>query len=157
MATRKHAAKKTISKTIKSDSRTELASKAVSAIMAAITQSKNGLSSNVTDPKMTINVHIGDIILLGFDEAIDAEEWGMRENNTEIISDMAGKEKARQSANTDALTDENRKISRSIKLKKGSLELIANENSNPAKKSSRAKRLIKKASATKRPSRRKAS
>ena len=154
MATKKHAPKKTISKTIKSDSRTELASKAVSAITAAITQSKNGLSSNVTDPKMTINVHIGDIILLGFDEAIDAEEWGMRENNTEIIGDMAGKEKSGQSSEADASASENRKISRSIKLKKGSLELVANENSVPSKKSSRAKQIVKKTGIIKRTSRR---
>ena len=154
MAAMKHAVKKTISKTIKGDSRTELATKAVSAITAAIAQSKKGIGSNISDPNMTINVHIGDIILLGFDEAIDAEEWGMRENNTEIIGDMAGKEKSGQSSEADASASENRKISRSIKLKKGSLELVANENSVPSKKSSRAKQIVKKTGIIKRTSRR---
>lgn len=135
MATARKAAKRTVSKTTKGDNRTDLAAKAATAITSAIAQSKKGLGSKANDPKMTIHVHIGDVIMMGFDEAVDAEEWGMRENNTEIIGGKAKKSRANQGLDADALADKNRKISRSIKFKKGSLELNANEDSEPARKS----------------------
>lgn len=139
MATARKAAKRTVSKTAKSDARTDLAAKAAGAITAAIAQSKKGMGSKGGEAKMTVHVHIGDVIMMGFDEAVDAEEWGMRENNTEIIGGKAAKGKAAQGLDADALADKNRKISRSIKFKKGSLELNATENSEPAKKRVSAK------------------
>ena len=140
MATARKAAKRTVSKTTEGDNRTDLAAKAATAITAAIAQSKKGLGSKASDPKMTIHVHIGDVIMMGFDEAVDAEEWGMRENNTEIVGGKAKKGRANQGLDADALADKNRKISRSIKFKKGALELNANENSEPARKKVPAKR-----------------
>jgi len=110
---------------------------------------------------MTVHVHIGDVIMMGFDEAVDAEEWGMRENNTEIIGGKGAKGRSSQGLDADALAEKNRKISRSIKFKKGSLELNASENSEPAKKristkkpaSKKTKRVAIKRKTTKRPSR----
>jgi len=155
MATARKAAKKTISKTAKTDQRADLAAKTASVITAAIAQTNKTWSGKTSDGKVTVHVHIGDVIMLGFDEAIDAEEWGMRENNTEITNGRSTKSKpANSKANaTAADPDANRKISRAVKLKKGSLELNAIENSEPArKKIARKKVAAKKSVSTKRTS-----
>ena len=161
MATARKAAKRTVSKTTKVDNRADLAAKAASAITAAIAQSKKGRGSKAEEAKMTVHVHIGDVIMMGFDEAVDAEEWGMRENNTEIIGGKRAKSRSSQDLDADALAEKNRKISRSIKFKKGSLELNASENSEPAKKrigtkkpaSKKTRRVATKRKTAKRPSR----
>jgi len=144
MATARKAAKKTVSKTAKTDHRADLAAKTASVITAAIAQTNKTWSGKTGDGKVTVHVHIGDVIMLGFDEAIDAEEWGMRENNTEITNGRSTKSKpANTKANaTVADPDANRKISRAVKLKKGSLELNAIENSEPARKKVAAKKSV---------------
>lgn len=89
-----------------------------------------GTKFSQTDGKVNVHIHVGDIILLGFDEAIDAEEWGVRETNTEIVSGKAGQARS-SSARDSEVKDQNRKTSRSIQVRKGELELYALENSAP--------------------------
>lgn len=36
-----------------------------------------------------IKIHVGDVFLVGFDEAIDAEEWGMTERNIQLAASVA--------------------------------------------------------------------
>lgn len=36
-----------------------------------------------------IKIHVGDVFLVGFDEAIDAEEWGMTERNVQLAASVA--------------------------------------------------------------------
>lgn len=155
MATRRTAAKRTVRKTAKSDDRADLASKAASAITDAIARSNKGKVGKGADGKITVHVHIGDVIMMGFDEAVDAEEWGMRENNTEIIGGKAAKGKAAQGLDADARAEKNRKITRKVNFRKGSLQLEATENSEPARKSSAKKRPAakKKTASRKAPSR----
>ena len=89
MRSTRTAAKRVTKKSSQSDGKTDLAIKATAAITEAISRStKAGFGKNA-DGKITVHVHIGDVIMMGFDEAIDAEEWGMRENNTEIIGGSA--------------------------------------------------------------------
>ena len=82
--------------------------------------------------------------MMGFDEAIDAEEWGMRENNTEIIGGKAPAAGVRKNSSADVDPNENKKISRSVNFKKGALELNATEHSEPAKGAAPAKKAIRK-------------
>lgn len=140
MATRRTAAKKTVRKASKTDDRADLASKAASAITEAISRSSKGKLGKGADGKITVHVHIGDVIMMGFDEAVDAEEWGMRENNTEIIGGKTAKGRKSQGLDADAQAEKNRKITRRVNFRKGSLQLEATENSEPARKSPARKR-----------------
>ena len=88
---------------------------------------------------MDVHVHVGDVVMMGFDEAVDAEEWGMRETNNEIAGGRGrGRRAARES---DPQDEKNRKVNRSIRFRKGALRLEAVERSQPARK----KKAVKKA------------
>lgn len=88
-----------------------------------------------------VHVHVGDVVMMGFDEAVDAEEWGMRETNNEFAR---GKGRgARVARESDPQDEKNRKISRSIAFRKGSLRLEAVERSQPARKKKAAKKSLK--------------
>jgi hypothetical protein len=128
-------------------SRDDIAVKTASVITDAIARSKK---FGAADGKINIHVHVGDVILIGFDEAIDAEEWGMRENNTEVIGGKARKGRPSTSTDTEGEANKDKKVSRSIQFRKGALELSAIENSEPSKPVSRRKTPTKKTAAKKR-------
>lgn len=130
-------------KTTRITPKNDQAAKTAAAISTVISQIQKSQGLKSDDGKMNINIHIGDIILIGFDEAIDAEEWGMRENNTEIIGAHSSRSKPQNRADSNAAADENRKTMRSIKFKKGALELNALENSEPAERKPSPKRPTK--------------
>lgn len=138
------AAKKVIKKTPGINRQTEnitsFATKTATSITEALT--RNG-HLNHSDGKVNIHIHVGDIILIGFDEAIDAEEWGMRENNTEITGGKAPAA-ARKNNKAEAEPNKNKKISRTVNFKKGELQLNATEHSEPLKKAAPAKRPARK-------------
>ena len=83
------------------------------------------------DGKINIHIHVGDIILIGFDEAIDAEEWGMRENNTEIIGKNGATSKGKSSTTAKAEPADHKKTARSVSFQKGDLKLNATEHAEP--------------------------
>jgi hypothetical protein len=89
-----------------------LAARAAKAVTKAISRSTKGAGKRGKDD-MDIHVHVGDVVMMGFDEAVDAEEWGARETK-------------------------GRKVRRSISLSKGKLRLQAVERSEPAKKKKKA-------------------
>lgn len=122
-------------------SREDIAAKTASVIADAIARSKK---IGAADGKINIHVHVGDVILIGFDEAIDAEEWGMRENNTEVIGGKGRTGKQLASTDSEAEANQDKKISRSIQFRKGALELSAVENSEPSHTASTKKNTIKK-------------
>jgi len=151
--TKKTSVKKTVAKNSPiPDQRTLLATNAASAITDAISRSYKASRGKGNDGKITVNVHVGDIIMMGFDEAIDAEEWGMRENNTEIIDGSGKTGKSRRGTKAEPVDpDANRKITREIKLRKGSLEFNAREDSAPAAEKS-VKKVARKSSVKRGPS-----
>lgn len=132
MAIRKKISPKT--KGSNTNQKTDLATKAATAVANAISQANKGKLGKNSDGKVTVHVHIGDVIMMGFDEAVDAEEWGVTEKNTEIIGGRRSKAVAARGLDADGLAEKNRKISRSIRFKKGALELDATERSQPARK-----------------------
>lgn len=134
MASRKRTPPKTVAKRNNSNQKTDLATKAASAVANAISQANKGKLGKNSDGKVTVHVHIGDVIMMGFDEAVDAEEWGVTEKNTEIIGGRRSKGSVARGLDADGLAEKNRKIVRSIRFKKGALELDATENSQPASK-----------------------
>jgi hypothetical protein len=69
-----------------------------------------------------INIHIGDNLTFGFDEGIDAEEWGMTENNNDPAA--AGANPAKPGAKPNP---EKPQGFRKIDFRKGDLVLIASE------------------------------
>lgn len=73
---------------------------------------------------VNINVQVGDtIVTLGLDEGIDAEEWGMVDNQVEGGAAAAGGGAAAAVA-----ANENRpRANRKIDLRKGNLYLVATE------------------------------
>lgn len=85
---------------------------------------------------LSIHVHVGDLFLIGFDEAIDAEEWGAREINNDG-SGIARAARAKRDAEPE------RKTKRRLSLRKGSVFLTADEEAEPA---GRTKTLGRKAS-----------
>ncbi len=139
MATRKRITRKTVAANNRSDQKTNLATKAATAVANAISQANKGKLGKNSDGKITVHVHIGDVIMMGFDEAVDAEEWGVTEKNTEIISGTRSKGSVSRSLDADGLAEKNRKVSRSIRFKKGALELDATERSQPARKTGNKK------------------
>lgn len=71
-----------------------------------------------------INIHIGDNITFGFDEGVDAEEWGMTENNN--APDATGAKPNPTSSQT-APSDRPNAF-RKIDFRKGDLVLVATED-----------------------------
>lgn len=128
MRTAKKAMKKIPATNTKNTSLTESAVNTAAKIAKTFSKSAKLDSA---DGKINIHVHVGDIILIGFDEAIDAEEWGMRENNTEIIGSRGAGAKSKASQASDTEPVENKKTARSVSFKKGSLQLSATEQSEP--------------------------
>jgi hypothetical protein len=70
-----------------------------------------------------INIHIGDNYTFGFDEGIDAEEWGMVDNQTE--GGQVAASTARPSAS--ATPEERPSTYRKLDFRKGDVVLIATE------------------------------
>ena len=128
MRTAKKAMKRIPASSSKSASLTDSAVNTAAKIAETFSKSAKLDSA---DGKINIHIHVGDIILIGFDEAIDAEEWGMRENNTEIVgkSGVASKGKASPTANADPV--DNKKTARSVSFQKGNLKLNATEHAEP--------------------------
>jgi hypothetical protein len=126
-----------------------LAARAAKAVTKAISRSTKGAGKRGRDD-MDIHVHVGDVVMMGFDEAVDAEEWGARETNNEIKGKVGGRGKA-AGRDTDPQDEKGRKVRRSISLSKGKLRLQAVERSEPAKKKKKA---AKKPAAKKAPRRR---
>ena len=139
MRTAKKVIKKIPVKNVHADNITEFATKTAASITQAI--SRSGQLKDL-DGKVNVHIHVGDIILIGFDEAIDAEEWGMKENNTEING--ASKSTAKQRQKLNAEPTDNKKTSRSVSFKKGALELNATEHAEPFKKSAATKKSVRK-------------
>jgi hypothetical protein len=98
-------------------------------------KSKDGLS---------IHIHVGDLFLMGFDEAIDAEEWGATEGGQQGAS-------RRKSAGENA--EAKQKTRRVLNFRKGDVEITAAEDAKPAGSARSAKRSAKR-SARKRPAKR---
>jgi len=86
----------------------------------AILKKLSGLPA-FADAKV-INIHIGDNLTFGFDEGIDAEEWGMTENNNDPAA--AGANPAKPGAKPNP---EKPQGFRKIDFRKGDLVLIASE------------------------------
>jgi hypothetical protein len=112
--------------------RLEASGKAAAAITASITQELKTAYAGKAPP--SINVHVGDITLVGFDEAIDAEEWGMRETNIENTgAKPTGLTPEKAAAlNNSQDPNGNRTISRKVNLKKTGTVIILTEESTPA-------------------------
>lgn len=112
------------------------AAKAAETLAHSLTRgrkSKDGLS---------IHIHVGDLFLMGFDEAIDAEEWGAREGGPQRGS---GRRSGGESA------EAKQKTKRVLSFRKGDVAITAAEDAKPAKASRSMKR-----AALKRPSRKRA-
>ena len=71
-----------------------------------------------------INIHIGDIFTFGFDEGIDAEEWGMVDNQNESAQPATpGQPKAMATP----IPKEKPATYRKIDFRKGDVVMIATE------------------------------
>jgi hypothetical protein len=138
-----HSSRASGGKPAAQDKKMALAAKAAKAVTDAIARSKKGSGKRGKDD-MDIHVHVGDVVMMGFDEAVDAEEWGMRETNNEVAGKAGGRGKA-SNRDTDAQDEKGRKVRRSITLRKGPLKLQAVERSEPAKKKKAAKKASPKA------------
>ncbi len=110
------------------------AAMAAQSIAQAVTGRRKGSEG------ISIHVHVGDLFLIGFDEAIDAEEWGAREVN----HDGAGGVSARQEAEPE------RKTKRRLSVRKGDVHLTADEDAEPAGLTRARKRAVKPRAGTKR-------
>lgn len=122
-----------------SDARMKLATLAAAKVTEAISKSARAAGKGGPKAGMNVHVHVGDVVMMGFDEAVDAEEWGMRETNNEIAGGKPGRGRA-AAADTDVQDEKHRKVQRSIRLRKGQLRLEAVENSRPARTAKRAKK-----------------
>jgi hypothetical protein len=72
-----------------------------------------------------INIHIGDNITFGFDEGVDAEEWGMTENNNAPDAATGAKPSP---AGAQAAPSDRPNAYRKIDFRKGDLVLVATED-----------------------------
>lgn len=132
------SAKKTTRKTAKSTlTHQKRTAKAIASAIAKVRKASGKRGGDDAD----IHVHVGDVVMMGFDEAVDAEEWGARETNHER---GAAKGRGRAGRNADPEDEKNRKVHRSITLRKGAMKLQAVERSQPAKKKA-AKKSARKA------------
>ena len=129
--------------------KTSQSARTAAAVAQAIAKARKAAGKAGED--MDIHVHVGDVVMMGFDEAVDAEEWGMRETNNEI----AGRKGrgARGGRDSDPQDEKNRKVARSIKFRKGALRLEAVERSRPAGKKVANKKSAAKASGKKKAAR----
>jgi len=111
------------------------------AVATAIAKARKAAGKRGADDA-DIHVHVGDVVMLGFDEAVDAEEWGARETNVERGSARGGR--GRAGGNRDPQDEKNRKVHRTITLRKGAMKLQAVEKSQPAKKKKKAAKKVAK-------------
>jgi hypothetical protein len=132
-----------------SDAQLKLATMAAAKVTEAISKSAKATGKAGRKAGMNIHVHVGDVVMMGFDEAVDAEEWGMRETNNEIAGGKPARGRA-AAGDPDAQDEKNRKVQRSIRLRKGQLSLEAVENSRPARSTKTAKNPAKKRTAKRR-------
>jgi len=146
-ATKKSAKKSTARGAAPRDTKTALAARAAKAVTDAISKSKKGGRKD----DMDVHVHVGDVVMMGFDEAVDAEEWGMRETNNEGAARGGSRGRGKAARDTDGQDEKGRKVRRSITLRKGPLALQAVERSEPAKKRAAKKKSAKKKAAAKKP------
>lgn len=86
---------------------------------------------------LSIHVHVGDLFLMGFDEAIDAEEWGA----------SGRKEKNARSRRDVEKAEANKKTRRTINFRKGNIVITAAEDAKPSKATPARKRSIAKKTA----------
>jgi hypothetical protein len=141
MAKKKPAARKKSSKVLRGGQPVDVAARAAAAVTAALGKAAKGKSGLGKDGKMNVHVHLGDVVMMGFDEAVDAEEWGMRETNNEVVGKArGGKGRADAGLDADARAEKNRKVKRQIKFRKGALQLDAVEHSAPARKKTAKKK-----------------
>lgn len=80
---------------------------------------------------LSIHIHVGDLFLMGFDEAIDAEEWGATEAGSQ------GSSRARRAADTAEAKQKTRRV---LNFRKGDVVITAAEDAKPAGKTRSAKR-----------------
>ncbi len=106
--------------------RVKAAADAAARTAQAVTQ-KLGETYGTNQP-IHVHVQVGDIVVLGFDEGIDAEEWGMTEISNEGAAGTGAKSAAIQ-ADQASSTAGKRRVARSIDLRKGSIYLVAAEES----------------------------
>lgn len=92
------------------------------AASVAQTIAKTVASRRKNSEGISIHVHVGDLFLIGFDEAIDAEEWGARETNHEGTGDAAAKRAA----------EPERRTKRRLSVRKGGVHVTADEDAEPA-------------------------
>lgn len=135
-ATKKSAKKSIARGAAPRDTKTALAARAAKAVTDAISKSKKGGRKD----DMDVHVHVGDVVMMGFDEAVDAEEWGMRETNNEGAARGGSRGRGKAARDTDGQDEKGRKVRRSITLRKGPLALQAVERSEPAKKKAAKKK-----------------
>ncbi len=107
--------------------RLKAAADAAARTAQAVTQ-KIGEAYGTNQP-INVHVQVGDIVVLGFDEGIDAEEWGMTEISNEGAAAGSGAKGAAVQADQASATAGKRKVARSIDLRKGSIYLVAAEES----------------------------
>lgn len=122
---------------------------AAKAVASAIAKAKKAGGRKGADDDMDIHVHVGDVVMMGFDEAVDAEEWGARETTHES-GGKAGR-RGRAAAGSDPQDEKNRKVRRKIVLRKGGLKLEATDHSSPARKKAAAAKKAKAKKGTKKP------
>lgn len=107
--------------------RIKVAADAASRLTGEITRQLQGIYG--TNGAINVHVQVGDIVLVGFDEAIDAEEWGMVDNQVE--GGDGAKSKGKATPATDAGTTREKSV-RSVDIRKGNLVLVAAEETNAA-------------------------
>lgn len=95
-------------------------------------KSKDGLS---------IHIHVGDLFLMGFDEAIDAEEWGATEG---------GQQRGSRRGRAEEAAEAKQKTRRVLNFRKGDVAITAAEDAKPARASRPAKRAARKRPAKRR-------
>lgn len=140
----KQPPRRSAAKPLAKDKQTAIAARAAKAVTDAIARSRKGSGKGSgkrgKDDDTDIHIHVGDVVMMGFDEAVDAEEWGMRETNNELAGKAGGRGKA-ATRDTDGQDEKGRKVRRSITLSKGKLKLQAVERSEPAKKKKAARKV----------------
>lgn len=94
---------------------------------------------------MSIHIHVGDLFLMGFDEAIDAEEWGATE---------AGSGRSSRAKRAGDTAEAKQKTRRVLNFRKGDVTITAAEDAKPASKARAAKRKPARRAAAKKSARR---
>ena len=149
------SAKKTAGRSAKGGAATKQTALAAKAVASAIAKAKKAGGRKAKDDDMDIHVHVGDVVMMGFDEAVDAEEWGARETTHEA-GGKAGRG-GRAAREADPQDEKNRHVRKKIVLRKGALKLEATDHSSPARRKAAAAKKAKKVAkkpAAKRPKKR---